>query len=147
MVGRRGLLGGAVAAAAAMLSGCGTGRKQLVAAAEEAAESVEGVSGVELETDDGANFEQLLRGTVSLEAEDRSAGLTVFDEAMRGIVTLIHQELSEADAKSLRVGWITGVLAGGEEVTPMELGPDMPAANPRRDRITAESFYSKYGLE
>lgn len=147
MVGRRGLLGGAVAAAAAMLSGCGIGRKQLVAATEEAADSVEGVSGVELAIDDGANFEQLLRGTVSLEAEDRPTGLTVFDEAMRGIITVIHEELSEVDARSLRVGWITGVLAGGEELTPMELSPDMPAANPRRDRITAESFYSKYGLE
>jgi hypothetical protein len=146
MVSRRGLLGGAAAMATAMLSGCGIGRKQLVAATEEAAAGVEGVSGVELEMADGANFERLLHGTVSLEAEDRPTGLVVFDEAMRGIVTGIHEELDDAEARSLRVGGITGVLAGGEEITPMELEPDMQAVNPRRDRITAESFYDRYGL-
>jgi len=146
MVSRRGLLGGALAAAAAVLSGCGRGRAQLVEATEEAASSVEGVSDAALEMADGANFERLLRGTVSLEVEDRAGGIAVFDEAMRGIITVVHEELDEAEAKSLRVGWITGVLPGGEEITPMELGPDLPAANPRRDRITAESFYGKYGL-
>lgn len=149
MVSRRGLFSGAAAAAAgaaALLSGCGNGREKLVASVEEAAAGVEGVSGVELEMADGATFERLLRGTVSLEAEDRATGLTVFDEAMRGIITVIHEELDEAEATSLRVGWISGALAGGEEITPMELDPDMPAVNPRRDRITAESFYAKYGL-
>jgi hypothetical protein len=146
MVGRRGLLGGAAGMAAALLGGCSGGRKHLVTAAEEAAAGVPGVSGAELEMADGATFERLLRGTVTLEAEDRATGLTVFDEAMRGIITVIHEELDEAEATSLRVGWISGVLAGGEEITPMDLDPDVPAATPRRDRITAESFYATYGI-
>ncbi|ASK66559.1 hypothetical protein CFK39_12920 [Brachybacterium avium] len=146
MVSRRGLLGGAAAMATVILGGCGRDRTALVTAAKEAASGVEGVASVELEMADGANFEQLLRGTVALEAKDRDSGLLVFDEAMRSIITVIYEELDEVDATSLRVGWITGVLAGGEEITPMELDPYMPAVNPRRDRITAESFYTKYGL-
>lgn len=132
--------------ATALLGGCGAGRGKLVDAAEEAAAAVEGVSEVELEMADGANFESLLRGTVSLEAEDRTAGLAVFDEAMRGIITAVHDTLGDPEARSLRVGYITGVLAGGEELAAMDLGPSNAAANPRPDRITAESFYSRYGL-
>lgn len=147
MVSRRGALGGAVAAAASLLSGCGIRHERLVRATTEAAASVDGVSGVELELNDGANFERLLSGTVSLEAEDRSTGLTVFDEVMREIVTVIHDELGDPEARSLRVGWITGVLPGGEEITPFELEPDITTANPRRDRITAGAFYGRYGLD
>lgn len=146
MVGRRGLLGGAAAAAAALLSGCGNGGRQLASAAEDAASEVEGVSATELEMVDGATFERLLRGTVTLESEDPDGGLEAFDGAMRAIVTVVHGELDDAEARSVRVGWITGVLASGEELTPIELGPDMPTKTPRRNRITAESFYEKYGL-
>lgn len=146
MVSRRGLLGGALAGAAAMLSGCGRGRAQLVETIEEATASAPGVTEVALEMDGGANFETLLRGTVSLEGEDRAGGIAVFDEAMRAIITVVHEELDKPEAESLRVGWITGVLASGEEITPMDLGPEILAANPRRDRITARAFYSKYGL-
>ena len=146
MVSRRGLLGGVAAAATAVLSGCGIGRRRLVAATEEAAADVEGVSDVALERGDGANFERLLHGTVSLEAAERTTGLAVFDEAMRAIVTVIHAELDERQARSLRVGGITGVLDRGEELTPMDLDPDMSIPNPRLDRVTAGSFYEKYGL-
>lgn len=146
MVNRRGLLGGAAAAAAALLSGCGIGRRNLIAATEEAAAGVEGVTGVELEMADGANFERLLNGTVSLDAEDRDSGLMIFDEVMRGVVTVIHAELDDPEARSLRVGGITAVLGGGDELTPMDLEPDMPIPNPRLDRVTAGSFYEKYGL-
>lgn len=146
MVSRRGLLGTAAAAATAFMTGCGFGRADLVAAAEEAAAEVEGVSAVELELADGATFEQLLRGTVSLQAQERGEGLADFDEAMRAIITVVHDELGDPEARSLRVGWISGVLAGGEELTALDLDPDMPAANPRRDRVTAESFYGRYGL-
>lgn len=146
MVSRRGLLGGAAAAAAALLSGCGIGRRNLLAATEEAAAGVEGVTGVELELADGANFERLLHGTVSLEAEDRDSGLVLFDQVMREVVTVIHAELDDPEARSLRVGGITAMLGDGDELTPLDLDPDMPGENPRRDRVTAESFYGKYGL-
>ncbi|WP_157773501.1 hypothetical protein [Brachybacterium vulturis] len=146
MVSRRGLLGGAAAVATAVLSGCGVGRKRLVAATEEAAAGVEGVSDVALERSDGANFERLLHGTVSLETADRTTGLAVFDEAMRAIVTVVHAELDDQEARSLRVGGVAGVLDGGEVLTPMDLDPDMSIPNPRLDRVTAGSFYEKYGL-
>lgn len=146
MVSRRGLLGGAAALGTALLGGCGIGREKLVEAVDEAVTGVAGVSAVELEMNGGANFERQLSGTISLEAEDRAAGLAIFDEAMRAVVTVVHEELRDAEARSLRVGWITGVLAGGEELTPFELDPEVQAANPRRDRITAETFYAKYGL-
>lgn len=132
--------------ATAVLSGCGVERRRLVAATEEAATGVEGVTDVALEMRDGANFERLLHGTVSLAATDRATGLAGFDEAMRAIVTVIHSELEDQEARSLRVGGITGVLDGGEELTPMELDPDMSIPNPRLDRVTAGSFYEKYGL-
>lgn len=146
MVSRRGLLGGAAAAAATLLSGCGIGRSDLLTATEEAAAGVEGVSGAELELADGATFERLLLGTVTLDAEDRASGLTIFDEVMREVVTAIHAELEEAEARSLRVGGITAILGDGDELTPLDLDPDLPGENPRRDRVTAESFYEKYGL-
>ena len=147
MVSRRGLLGGASAIAAAILSGCGSsGHRKLEDATAEAAAAVEGVSEAELEMVGGANFERLLRGTLSLEPDDRAAGLSVFDQAMRAIITTIHAELNDAEARSLRVGHIIGMLSGGEEISALELGPEIAAENPRLDRITAESFYSRYGL-
>ncbi|MGO1284373.1 MAG: hypothetical protein ACTHWF_13670 [Brachybacterium sp.] len=146
MVNRRGLLGGVAAAAATLLSGCGIGRGDVLAAAEEAAAGVEGVSGAELELADGANFERLLHGTVTLDAEDRASGLAIFDEVMREVVTVIHAELDDPEARSLRVGGITAVLGDGDDLTPLDLEPDVPGENPRRDRVTAESFYEKYGL-
>ncbi|MGP9537776.1 hypothetical protein ACT3SP_07180 [Brachybacterium sp. AOP43-C2-M15] len=146
MVSRRGLLGGAAAAATALLSGCGSGRKKLVAATEEAAAEVDGVSSAELRMADGATFERLLSGTVSLAAEDREGGLEIFDEVMRRIVTVVHAELAEAEARSLRVGGISGMLDSGEELTPLDLDPDVAGEDPRRDRVTAESLYGRYGL-
>ncbi|ACU84836.1 MAG TPA: hypothetical protein H9932_12465 [Candidatus Brachybacterium intestinipullorum] len=146
MVSRRGILGGAAAAAALLLGACGRGGEKLVEAAEEAATAVDGVSSAELTIADGATFERLLSGTVSLAAGDRAGGLETFDEAMRGIVTTLHAELEDAEARSLRVGGITGILDGGEELTPLDLDPDVVAATPRLDRVTAESFYGRYGL-
>ena len=67
---------------------------------------------MELELNDGATFERLLGGTVSLGTEDRDDGLAIFDESMRAVVTVVHDELGDAEARSLRVGWITGVLDG-----------------------------------
>ncbi|MDN5901393.1 MAG: hypothetical protein L0H74_15190 [Brachybacterium sp.] len=146
MVSRRGVLGGATAMATALLGGCGFGSRRLVGATEEAAAAVDGVSEAEFELDIGGTFARLLYGPVSLEAEDRATGLAVFDEAMRAVVTTIHDTLDDSAARSVRVGGITGVLAGGEELSALDLGPETTAENPRLDRITAESFYLKYGL-
>jgi hypothetical protein len=148
VVSRRGVLGGMAAAAVTVLSGCGRllRGKDVSTEAEEAAAAVDGVASVELEQKAGANFERLLTGTVSLEAEGRDAGIEVYDEAMRAVITVIHDELEDAEARSLRVGGVSAVLANGEELTSFDLDPDVQAENPRLDRITAESFYAKYGL-
>ena len=146
MVSRRGLLGGAAALAALALGGCGIRSGRLVEAIEEAANEVEGVSATTLELDTGASFGRHLHGTVSLGTGELEEGLAIFDEAMRAIVTVVHSELDEPEATGLRVGGITGVLSDGQELTPMELEPDLQAANPRLDRITAGSFYGRYGL-
>ena len=67
MVSRRGVLGGVAALAAVALSGCGGERRKLAEAAQAAAAEIDGVSGAELESEDGANFERALRGTLTLE--------------------------------------------------------------------------------
>lgn len=148
MVSRRGVLGGVAAAAAMVLSGCGRllRGKDVSAEAEEAAVAVDGVVSAALEQKAGANFERLLSGTVSLETEDRAAGIDVYDEAMRAVVTVIHDELDDTEARRLRVGGVGAVLAEGTELDAFVLDPDVKAENPRLDRITAESFYAKYGL-
>lgn len=146
-VSRRGVLGGVAALAMALLSRCGRGGDALVARIEEAVSDVEGVVDVDLELNDGANFERLLGGTISLGTAERDAGLSLFDESMRAVITVVHDGLADAEARSLRVGWITGVLDGGEELTPSDLDPDIQAENPRRDRITVESFDARYGQD
>ncbi len=148
MVSRRAALGGVVAAAAMVLSGCGRllRGKDVSAEAQEAAAAVDGVASVELEQKAGATFERLLSGTVSLEAEDRDAGIDVYDEAMRAIITVVHDRIGGDEARTLRVGWILGVLADGTELDVFVLDPETKGEDPRRDQVTAGSLYSRYGL-
>jgi hypothetical protein len=148
MVSRRGVLGGVAAAAAMVLSGCGRlmRGKDVSTEAEEAAAAVDGVVSVELEQKAGANFERLLTGTVSLETEDREAGIEVYDEAMRAVITVIHDELDDAEARTLRVGGVSAVLADGTELDVFVLDPATKGEDPRIDQITARSLYSRYGL-
>ncbi|WP_193104156.1 hypothetical protein [Brachybacterium sp. FME24] len=143
---RRGLLGGVAALATVALSSCGNGLNDLAENAAEAANGVDGIASAQLELSRGANFERLLHGTLSLDAADRGAGLTVYDEAMRQIVTVIHDEVDAETATGLRVGGVAAALAGGDEMTPLDLDPDMPTSDPRLDRVTAGAFYGKYGL-
>lgn len=140
------MLGGAAAVGTVVLGGCSLLRKDISGPAAAAAAAVDGVASVQLERALGATFERILRGTIDLETSDRVTGLAVFDDAMRAIITVIHDELDEETATRMRVGGVTAVLQGGAELTPMDLGPDMVTANPRHDRITAGSFYRKYGL-
>lgn len=143
---RRGLLGGAAALMTVALSSCANGLKDLAENAAEAAKGVDGIDSAELELSGGANFERLLHGTLSVDAADRGSGLPVYDEAMRQIVTVIHDEVEAERATGLRVGGVAAVLASGEELTPLDLDPHMPTSDPRLDRVTAGAFYAKYGL-
>lgn len=71
----------------------------------------------------------------------------MYDEAMRATVTVIHDQLDAPTASGLKVGGVSAVLDGGAELTPLDLDPDMPTPDPRLDRVTAESFYEKYGVD
>lgn len=146
MVGRRRILGGAAAVASVLLAGCGVGRRRLVAAVEEAVAEVEGVRDVALETGIGGTFERRMSGTVAVEAGDRAVGVEIYDEVMKALVTVIHEELDDSGGQSFRVGGVKAVLTDGEELTAMVLDPEMSMPNPRLDRVTAGSFYEKYGL-
>lgn len=145
MVSRRSALSGGATAMALLLSGCGAGRK-VAARAADAAADVPGVASASLEQSQGANFEKLLHGQVVLDASDRATGMAVFDEAMRAIITVIHKELDAPTASGMRVGGIMGLLADGQELTALALGPDMPVEEPRLDRVTAGAFFEKYGV-
>lgn len=146
MVSRRGALGGVAAAAAALLSGCSLRGTDVSADAQEAASAVEGVSSVTLEQKGGANFERLLNGRIGIAEEDRAAGIAVYDEAMRAIVTVIHDRLDDPQDRRMRVGGIFGELADGTELDVFVLDPDLPREDPRLDRVHAGAFYEKYGL-
>ncbi|WP_162801479.1 hypothetical protein [Brachybacterium saurashtrense] len=145
MVSRRGLLGGAAALAAA-LSGCSLRGKDVSADAQKAAEAVDGVSSVALEQRAGANFERLLNGRIEIAEEDRATGIAVYDDAMRVIVTVIHDRLDDSEARSLRVGGIMAELADGTELDVFVLDPDTPGEDPRLDQVHAGAFYGRYGL-
>ena len=146
MVSRRGALGGIAAAAAIMLSGCGLGGKDVSRRAQEAAEAVDGVTSATLEQKRGANFETLLHGLVEISASSRDAGFLVYDEAMRAIVTVIHDRLDDFEARSLRVGGILAQLADGTELDAFMLDPEMLGEDPRLDEVNAGAFYTRYGL-
>lgn len=146
MVSRRGALGGIAAAAAMMLSGCSLTGKDVSAEAQEAAAAVDGVTSAALEQSAGANFERLLHGHLELAAEGRAAGIAVYDEAMRAIVTVIHDRLDDSEARTLRVGGVVAMCADGTELDAFDLDPDMPGEDPRLDQVHAGAFYGRYGL-
>lgn len=146
MVSRRGALGGAAAAAAMMLSGCGLSGKDVSAEAQEAAAAVDGVTSAVLEQKLGSRFQSLLRGRLEIAESRREAGLAVYDEAMRAVVTVIHDRLDDETARRMQVGGIIGVLAEGVELDALDLDPEMPVEDPRLDRVSAGAFYGRYGL-
>lgn len=146
MVSRRGALGGIAAAAAMMLSGCSPAGKDVSADAQEAAAAVDGVTSATLEQGLGSRFERYLRGRIEIAESGREAGLAVYDEAMRAIVTVIHDGLDDETARRMQVGGIRGVLTEGTELDALDLDPDMPVEDPRLDRVSADTFYARYGL-
>lgn len=145
MVSRRGALGAAAAAALA-LSGCGLRGRDVSAEAQEAAAAVDGVTAAALEQTTGSRFQRLLRGRIEIAESGHEAGLAVYDDAMRAVVTVLHDRLDDETARRMHVGGITGVLADGAELDALELDPDMPVEDPRLDRVSADTFYARYGL-
>ena len=146
MLSRRGALGGLAAAATMVLSACGVGSKDVSAEAQEAAAAVDGVTSAALEQEVGSRFQRLLRGRIEIAESGREAGLAVYDEAMRAVVTVVHDRLDAETAQRMQVGGITGMLADGTELDALDLDPDMPVEDPRLDRVSAGAFYARYGL-
>ena len=146
MLSRRGALGGIAAAAETVLGGCGLRGEDVSAEAQEAAAAVGGVTSAALEQEVGSRFQRLLRGRIEIAESGREAGLAVYDEAMRAVVTVVHDRLDAETARRMQVGGITGVLADGTELDALELDPDMPVEDPRLDRVSAGAFYARYGL-
>src|SRR5699024_3231333 len=138
---RRRALGGSAAVAAPVVGG-----EDVSAEAQEAAAAVGGVTSAALEQEVGSRFQRLLRGRIEIAESGREAGLSVYDEAMRAVVTVVHDRLDDQTARRMQVGGITGVLADGTELDALELDPDMPVEDPRLDRVSAGAFYARYGL-
>lgn len=146
MVSRRGTLGGIAAAVAMALSGCGPRGEDVSAEAQEAAAAVDGVTSAALEQEVGSRFQRLLRGRIEIAGSEHETGLAVYDEAMRAVVTVVHDRLDAETARRLQVGGITGALADGTELDALELDPDMPVEDPRLDRVSAGTLYARYDL-
>ena len=131
-----------LAVAAAALSGCGIGPADLASQIARRVRDVDGVSEVDLRSGRGADFGSYVAGTLTLDADDHAAGLETFDRALREAVMVLHEE----GADDTVIGGITGVLHGGEEITPLELNPTFPTSDHRLDNIIASSLYERYGL-
>lgn len=140
---RRGILGGVGALAAAALTGCSVLRKDRAELITEAVLEIPGVTGASLRTGTNNRFLQYVAGDVEIDADSRSAGLATYDEAIRAAVTILHDREEDTTV----IGGITGRMADGIELTPLELDPDFPSDSQRLDGITARILYSRYGLE
>ena len=139
---RRGLATAAARMIAAAMCGCDIGPSDLASRVTRLIRDVDGVSEVDLRSGRGSTFGSYVAGTVSLDADDRAAGPETFDRALREAVTVLHKE----GAGDTVIGGITGVLNGGEEITPLELNPTFSTSDRRLDNIIASSLYERYGL-
>lgn len=136
---RRGMLGSAMAAAAAMLVACGGGQ-DVQRAVNAAAEEVDGVQSSDLELASGATFQPLMRGTITTTAGTRSEGLEIFGRAMGAVArTAVEQGDPEAE-RSRVVGAVIAVTESGEELGIWDLRPDLESSKGRLDAVIVEDF-------
>lgn len=125
-----------------LLAGCGgSGRVRRVTTAVL---EIEGVAGCEIESGTNGTFRRLLHGRIDLAAGERGDVFTIYDEAMRAVVTTLH-EGEEAEG-NISVGGIMGYVAGAEEFTVRDLDPDMHDEDYRLEQVAASTLYARYGL-
>lgn len=141
-IGRRAVLLGAGTAVASLLAGCSGSRR--TRRVTEAVLEVEGVDGCELDSSISGTFQRLLHGRIDLGSDDRDVAFEIYDEAMRAVVTTLHD--GDGDDGNITVGGIMGFIGGAEEFTVRGLDPDMPVEDYRLDRVTASTLYARYGL-
>lgn len=152
---RRGILGGTLALGAAALSGCSLLRGDLGKKCAEAAEGVDGVTDARLTAAADGGFSRYLSGTVRIDAEGEQL-LHVFDEALRAIITTIHDFNRDEQPGDRRVDGVTGVGTGGDEVRIADLIGEQPEAEgsvwptsdgeKKKRPVTASTLYGRYGL-
>lgn len=132
---RRGLMAGAIAAGAMMLTGCGPW--SIESRVNRAAESADGVQTSELSLGIGGTFGPRMSGEVrcSVAAEELEA---VFDEAWKNVVTLLH----DADDGGRQVQSVTAVGQDGTAI-----GPRMWLSSGNRGHVSVFDFFERYGLE
>ena len=105
---------------------------------------VEGVDGCELDSSISGTFQRLLHGRIDLGSDDREVAFEIYDEAMRAVVTTLHD--GDGDDGNITVGGIMGFLAGVEEFTARDLEPDMAVEDYRLEQVGASALYARYGL-
>lgn len=124
------------------LTGCGgSGRVRRVTTAVL---EVEGVAGCEIESGMNGTFRRLLHGRIDLGPEERRDAFTIYDDAMRAVVTTLHE--GDETEGNISVGGIMGFLAGVEEFTARDLEPDMAVEDYRLEQVGASALYARYGL-
>lgn len=138
---RRTAISALLASAGLLLSACGR-EQDLGDAVARSVQGVHGVADVDLAFRVNSRFGRSLTGSVLIEAEDVRTGTAIYDEAMRAVVTLLH-ERGEDD---VIVGGIRGVLRNGSELDALVLDPELPTAEHRLMYVTASSLYPRYGL-
>ncbi|MFC0675566.1 hypothetical protein [Brachybacterium hainanense] len=139
MVSRRTIFG-ALAAAAAGLSGCGLGGGSLDSALTAAAEGVDGVTSASLEQATEAEFRRIIRGEVQTDAADRPAALEIFDGVMSALVGAVRERRDAEDLLSRAVDPIALHDAAGTAYSVWDLRPDLEAERTRTGRVSLSDF-------
>lgn len=147
MLSRRAAVIGLATGAAVALSGCRVGAADITMAVGEAARAVPGVSSAGFSQALSITFRTELNGSISLATEDRAAGVGIFDEAMRAVITSIHSELPDESGKALLIGGITGGIE--RRANPLTLLDLLPEQSGTTDvsGVTAGSLYARYGIQ
>ena len=115
---RRGLLSGAAAAGAMLLSGCGPMSRE--SRVNRAAEKIDGVDSSQLSAVDEAELG------------------AVFDEAWKAVVTLLH----DADDGARKVQGVRAISDDGAII-----GPETWLPEGHSGYVAIFDFYERYGLE
>ena len=132
---RRGLLSGAMAAGAMMLSGCGP--MSLESKVNRAAEKVDGVDSSELSVGTGGTLGAQISGEVRCAVGEAELE-AVFDETWKAVVMLLHE--GEDGARKVQ-----GVRAISDDGT--IIGPEALLPEGHGGYVAIHDFFERYGLE
>lgn len=132
---RRGLLSGAAAAGAMLLSGCGPMSRE--SRVNRAAEKIDGVDSSQLSVGTGGTLGPQISGEVRCAVDEAELG-AVFDEAWKAVVTLLH----DADDGARKVQGVRAISDDGAII-----GPETWLPKGHSGYVAIFDFYERYGLE